>query len=185
MLHTLNDIYGDIKLTELDFHFDLTMCQYIDVSTLTSSLPETTEHGSNPSNHYNHPEIKLEIPICSLDEELIESGITKIVQSCTVLYNLPDSHYLRFKGFSTNIGMFTLGGVLKNDFCGYFHAMVHNSSLQTLKFPPGTYLGSLIVKKYYNTIQRKIMMKFVNNVKISVKYFSENNLTHFSTAADE
>ena len=29
------------------------------------------------------------------------------------------------------------------------------------------------------------MMKFVNNVKISVKYFSEKNLTHFSTAANE
>ena len=81
------------------------MCQYIDVTSLTTCLPVNIECGSNPSNHYNHPEIKLEFPICSSQEEVLEIGETKRVQSCTVLYNLPDSHYIRFKGFSTNIGM--------------------------------------------------------------------------------
>ena len=112
------------------------MCQYIDITSLTSHLPKNINHLSNPANHYNHPEIKIELPICSADEELIEAGRTKRIQSCTVLYNLPDTYYLKFKGVSTNIGMYTLSGVVKNDFFGYFHAVVHISSLESLTIPP-------------------------------------------------
>ena len=112
------------------------MCQYIDITSLTSNLPENINHLTNLTNHYNHPEIKIEVPICSADEAFIESGRIERIQSCTVLYNLPETYYLEFKGFATNIGMYTLSGVVKSDFFGYFHVVVHNSSLESLTIPP-------------------------------------------------
>ena len=42
-----------------------------------------------------------------------EIGKTKTVQSCTILYNCPESHYLSFDGVNTNIGLYTVSGVLK------------------------------------------------------------------------
>ena len=128
------------------------MCQYVDLTKLVYALPESIEDQINPTNHYNHPEIKIELPVCAAYEELIDSGETKSVQSCTILYNCPESHYISFVGMGTNIGLYTLNGVLKQDFSGYFHVTVYYSNLESFKIPIGTYLGSLRIKKFYNAL---------------------------------
>ncbi len=126
------------------------MCQYIDVTKIVHTLPETIDHSIYSSNHFRHPEIKIEFPICLSGDEILESCQTKIVQSCTILYNLSESHYLEFKGIATNIGVFSISGVLKNSFSGFFYVSTHNSSLESQKIPAGTYLGSLCIKKFYD-----------------------------------
>ena len=45
------------------------MCQYIDLSKLITGIPEHVE--LNPSNHCEHPDIKVELPICLGEEELV------------------------------------------------------------------------------------------------------------------
>ena len=47
------------------------MCQYIDLTKLIIGVPEHVE--LNPSNHCEHPDIKVELPICLGEEELVES----------------------------------------------------------------------------------------------------------------
>ena len=125
------------------------MCQYINVTQLINALPEDTDCIYS-SNHYRHPEIKIEIPICVARDELLESGQTKIVQSCTILYNLPESHYLEFKGIVTNIGIYSTSGVLKNNFSGFFHVTTYNSSIESQKIPAGTHLGFVNINRFYD-----------------------------------
>ena len=87
------------------------MCQYIDLTKIIIGVPEHVE--LNPNNHCEHPDIKLELPICLGEEELIEAGKTKAVQTCSILYNCPESHYVKFKGINTNLGLQSISGVLK------------------------------------------------------------------------
>ena len=125
------------------------MCQYIDLTNLIIGIPEHVE--LNPSNHCEHPDIKVELPICLGEEELVESGKEKAVQTCSILYNCPESHYIKFKGINTNIGLQTISGVLKNNFSGYFFVKIYNSSTEAVKLPSGMYLGSVVIKMFYNT----------------------------------
>ena len=127
------------------------MCQYIDIQKLVNALPEKNECSLNSANHYHHPEISIELPICLFNDELFEAVQTKKVQTCTILYNLPDSHYVEFNGFKFNTGVYSLSGVIRNNFCGFFYASVHNSCIHTQVIPTGTCLGSLSIKKYYDT----------------------------------
>ena len=125
------------------------MCQYIDLTKLIFGVPDHDE--LNPSNHCEHPDIKVELPICLGEEELIESGATKAVQTCSILYNCPESHFVKFRGINTNLGLQTISGVLKYNFSGYFFVKVYNSSTEAVKLPSGMYLGSVLIKKFYNT----------------------------------
>ena len=52
------------------------MCQYIDLSKLIIGIPEHVE--LNPSNHFEHPDIKVELPICLGEEELVDLGRKKL-----------------------------------------------------------------------------------------------------------
>ena len=92
------------------------MVRYVDVSKIISSLPETIEDELNLMVDFKHSDIKIELPICSSYDELIETGKTKTIQSCTTLYNCPESHFLSFDGVNTNIGLYTVSGVLKQKF---------------------------------------------------------------------
>ena len=96
------------------------MCQYIDVTKIVNALPENITYGVHSPNHYHHPELTIGFPICTASEEKLEPGETKNVQSCTILDNLPESHYAEFKGNVTNIGVYSISGVLKSSFSGFF-----------------------------------------------------------------
>ena len=50
------------------------------------------------------------------EEEINEPGKSRLMQSCTILHNTPTTHYLKFKGILTNMGLQTLTGVLSNTF---------------------------------------------------------------------
>lgn len=76
--------------------------------------------------------------------------MTRKVQSCTVLYNLPLSHYVEFKGISTNIGIFVRDGVINNDLSGFVHVYVYNSSTESRALRIGMRQESLSLKIYYN-----------------------------------
>ena len=130
------------------------MCQYIDVKKLVNALPEKNECSFYSTNHYYHPEISVELPICVSNEESFEAVQTKKVQTCTILYNLPDSHYVNFNGFRFNTGVYSLSGVIRNNFCGFFYASVHNSCAHSQVIPSGTCSGSLSIKKYYDINER-------------------------------
>ena len=106
----------------------------------------------NPSKHLAHPDINVTFPVCVSGEEVLDSGETKLVQTCTIILfdNIPSSHYMKFEGITTNIGLRTLSGVLKNDFSGYFYARTHNSSTDVLKISSGTYIGLLVLRKFYD-----------------------------------
>ena len=131
------------------------MCQYIDLKKIIDTLPEEICSSSsiNPPNHLAHPDINVSFPICVSGEEVLDSGETKLIQTCTIILfdNILSSHYMKFKGITTNIGLRTLSGVLKNDFSGYFYVKTHNSSTNILKIPSGTYLGSLHLRKFYDS----------------------------------
>ena len=120
---------------------------------IIDALPDKISTDSlNSSNHLVHPDISVTFPVCVAGEEVIDSGETKRVQTCTLILfdDIPSSHYMKFEGITTNIGLRTLSGVLKNDFSGYFYAMTHNSSTEALKVPSCTYVGSLVLRKFYN-----------------------------------
>ena len=129
------------------------MCQYIDISKIVNTFPENIGVSSYSPNHHRHPEILIEFPICGASEEILQSGETKSIQSCTILHNIPESHYLEFKGFATNIGVYSLSGVLKNSFSGYFYVTTHNSSIKCQRIPTGTHLGSLSIKRFYDAYE--------------------------------
>ena len=120
---------------------------------IIDALPdEICSSSLNPSKHLAHPDINVTFPVCVSGEEVLDSGETKLVQTCTIILvdNIPSSHYMKFEGITTNIGLHTLSGVLKNDFSGYFYARTHNSSTEVFKLPSGTYIGSLVLKKFYD-----------------------------------
>ena len=122
------------------------MCKYIDVSKIVEALPEDIEERLNPSNHNHHPEIKIELPNFSAVEGLIEYGETKLIQSCTILYNFPDSHYGEINGFTTNIGLHIFSGVFKRSFSWYFFVKVYNPSTKPNRLPYGMFIGSFLIK---------------------------------------
>ena len=64
--------------------------------------------------------------------------------------SIPDTYYVEFARITTNLGIFTKDGVLKNDSFGYFYVYVHNSSLIAHNLHRGMKLGNLRVKKYIN-----------------------------------
>ena len=139
--------------SSLQFHFWLTrakMCQYIDINKLVDALPQKCQCTLYEPRYCHHLEIAIDFPICLAQEEILDSCMTKKVQSCTVIYNVPLSHYVEYKGISTNIGIFTKDGVLANDTCGYVHVYVYNSSTESRVLPIGMRIGSLSLKKYYN-----------------------------------
>ena len=131
------------------------MCQYIDMRKIIDALPDeicSSSSSLNPSKHSAHPDIYVTFPVCVSGEEVIDFGETKLIQTCTIILvdNIPSTHYMKFDGINTNIGLHTLSGILKNDFSGYFYARAHNSSTEVVKIPSGTYIGSLVLKKYYD-----------------------------------
>ena len=129
------------------------MCQYIDVAKIVNALPENINYGVHSPNHYRHPEITIGFPICTADEEKFEPGETKSVQSCTILNNFPESHYVEFKGNVTNIVVYSISGVLKISFSGFFYATTHNSSIESQNMPAGTHLGTIFIKRLYETFE--------------------------------
>ena len=119
-------------------------CQYasvLDISEVVQALPEI----SNPLYSIN-----IEIDVCLLDPDTIESGCTKKLKSSIGITSIPDTHYVEFVGITTNLGIFTKEGVLKNDSFGYFYVYVHNSSRIAHNIHRGMELGNLRVKKYIN-----------------------------------
>ena len=131
------------------------MWQYIDVSKIVNTLPENNDWSLHSTNYFSHPEIKIELPICVANDHSLESGQTKIVQPCTILHDTPSSHYLEFKGIETNIGVYTISGVLKNTFTGYFYVITYNSSTQSRFIPSGTRIGSMFIKKITTLLNRE------------------------------
>ena len=120
---------------------------------IIDALPEDICSSSlHQSNHFAHPDINVTFPVCVSSEEVLDSGETKLVQTCSIILfdNIPSSHYMKFERITTNIGLHALSGVLKNDFSGYFCVRTHNSSTGVLKISSGTHIGSLIVRKFYD-----------------------------------
>ena len=128
------------------------MCQYIDANKIIQGLPQM--HNCTDYNpHYCHdPDIIIEFPVYLSQEETLDSCTVTKVKSSSALYNLPFSHYAEFKGISTNMGIFTKSGVLNNSVCGYIHVYVYNSSTESRVLPVGMRLGSLCLKKIYDTL---------------------------------
>ena len=117
------------------------ICQHINITDIVQSLPDI---------HQPLYSINIEIDVCLLDEDSIESGCTKKIKSNIGITSIPDTHYVEFIGINTNVGIFTKEGVLKNNSFGYFYVYVHNSSLLTHRLYKGMKLGHLRVKKYVN-----------------------------------
>ena len=115
------------------------MCEYIDVGQIVHFLPDL----SNPS-----ASTKIEIDVCLAQEDVIKSGVTKKVRSSVGIYNIPESHYVEFKGVHTNLGIFTKESVLKNDTFGYLYVYVHNASIEKHTLPFQMKLGYLSIKPY-------------------------------------
>ena len=88
------------------------------------------EQGSLPSLSNPSASTNIEIDVCLAHQDVIESGVTKKVKSAVGIYNIPESHYVNFRGIQTNIGLFTKESVLKSDSFGYLYVYVHNASLQ-------------------------------------------------------
>ena len=125
------------------------MCNYIDISKIVEALPENVSETLKPSRHNYHHDIKIELPMFSADKEMIKCGESKQIQSCSILFNFPDSHYGEIKGFSTNIGLHSIGGVLKGNFSGYLYIKAYNSGIEPLTLPSGMFIGTLVIKKFY------------------------------------
>ena len=118
--------------------------QYINVGHIVQSLPESDESWKNSCFHH----ATIELDVCLAEEVTIESGGTTKVKSCAAVYNIPDTHYVDFRGIRTNIGIFTREGVLKNNSFGFLHVYVHNSSLESHTLPSRMRLGSLKITRY-------------------------------------
>ena len=117
------------------------MCQYIDVTQIVRALPTT-------SILLNRSNITVEFELRSAYEEIMESGAIRKIKTSTVVYNIPDTHYVEFRGVKTNIGLSTEDGVLKNDIFGYVYVHVENLSLQRHTLPVLMNVGSLSIKQY-------------------------------------
>ena len=119
------------------------MCQYIDVEQIINALP-------NPASTLCSHDVNIEFEICLENEEIIESGVTKKMRTCAAVFNIPDTHYIVFKGIKTNIGVFTKEGVIKNNSFGYVYAYVHNYATQSHILPIGMKMGVLSIKPYHD-----------------------------------
>ena len=95
-----------------------------------------------------HDNIIVEFDICLYHDEVLDSGTSKKLRTCIMVWNVPETHYLEFKGITTNIGVSTKTGVLNVNSCGYVHVDVYNSSTQTRNLPSQMTLGSLSLKRY-------------------------------------
>ena len=105
------------------------MCQYSNVNTIVGALPQKRECTLYDQHYCIHLEITIDFLICLAQEERLDSCMTKQVESCTVIYNLPLSYYVEFTGISTNIGIYTKDGVLTNDTRRVVCIYVYNSSI--------------------------------------------------------
>ena len=117
------------------------MCQYIDVTQIVHALPIT-------SSLLNRSNIIVEFELRSANEEIMESGAIKKIKTSTAVYNIPDTHYVEFRGVKTNIGLSTEDGILKSDTFGYVYVHVENLSLQRHTLPFLMNVGSLSIKQY-------------------------------------
>ena len=115
--------------------------QYVNIAEIVHSLPDIYQPLYS---------INIEIDVCLLDEDTIESGSTKKLRSNIGITSIPETHYVEFIGIQTNLGIFTKEGVLKNDSFGYFYVYVHNTSVSTHRLYKDMKLGHLRVKKYMN-----------------------------------
>ena len=95
-----------------------------------------------------HDNMKVEFDICLYQDEVLDSGTSKKLRTCIAVYNVPNTHYLEFKGIATNTGIYTNSGVFDANFCGYMHVNVSNSSTQTRNLPSQMTLGTLALKRY-------------------------------------
>ena len=112
---------------------------YIDVGLIVQALPLQSSTNTYPN---------IEFDVCLLNESIIQSGVTQKVKTTVAVYNIPDTHYIEFKGIKTNIGIFTKEGVLRNDSFGYLYVYVHNTSLEIRKLPSQMQLGTLLIKPF-------------------------------------
>jgi len=84
------------------------------------------------------------------DDIIIDSGSIKKVKTSVAVYNTPNTHYIQLEGISTNIGLSSVGGVLKPDTFGYIYIYVKNTSLQSRALPKQMKLGSIYIKQFYD-----------------------------------
>ena len=122
--------------------------QYIDVSRIIQSLPESDESCNNSCFHH----ATVQFDVCLAEESTVESGGVIKVKTCAAVYNIPDTHYVDFHGIRTNIGVSTKEGALKNNSFRYMYAYVHNSSLGTHILPSRMKLGYLTISRYIDFI---------------------------------
>ena len=57
--------------------------------------------------------IDIEIDVCLLDEDTIESGGTTKLRSIIGITSIPETHYVEFIGIHSNLGIFIKEGELK------------------------------------------------------------------------
>ena len=109
------------------------MCQHIDIKKFSNALPKKNAGSFYSVNHHHHPEILNEFPICVANEQSVEAVQTKQVQTCTILYSLPNSHYVELNGVRFNTGIYSLIGVARDNFCGFFMLVytIHASILMS------------------------------------------------------
>ena len=128
------------------------MYQYIDANKIIQVLPQIHNCSEYNPRYCHDPDITIEFPVYLFQEETLDSCTVTKVKSSSALFNLPFSHYAEFKGISTNMGIFTKSGVLNNSACGYIHVYVYNSSTESRVLPIGMRLGTLCLKKFYDTL---------------------------------
>lgn len=94
------------------------------------------------------PEANIQFEVHISKECSIPPGGKVRVKSNFGVYNIPETHYLYFKGIQTNIGISTKEGVFKNDSFGYIYVTIYNSSVEERMIPSEMHLGWVLVKSY-------------------------------------
>ena len=95
-----------------------------------------------------HDNTKVEFDICLYQDEIVDSGTSKKLRTCIAIYNIPNTHYLEFKGIATSTGIYINSGIFDASFCGYMYVNVFNSSTQTRNLHSQMMLGTLALKRY-------------------------------------
>ena len=115
------------------------LLQYIDVGGIVGSLPKQ----NNPMYSSS-----IEIDVCLLNEDTIESGGTKKLRTNVGICNIPETYYAEFVGVKTSAGVWTKEGVLRNESYGYLFVYIHNNALESRFLPAGMKLGHISIKPF-------------------------------------
>ena len=115
------------------------MFHYIDVNKIVNAL-----YCEDQTNFL------IEFPVYSDQAIFITPGEKVKVPTLTYVFNIPKSHFVQFKGITSNISISTTSGVLHPDTYGLVCVQLLNFSLESRDIPKSIKLGSIEIKKYLN-----------------------------------